>query len=471
MERVPVSYLVGEAASWKHKGIPEAADPNYNVKMTGAGGNDGDDSPVLTPFNVPESVVLQPAPAGCPRHGAVVGRMKNKHHNLWVLLLREQDVVTGKYMQEVENAMIEIIGKVHPKVIFICTTCIDLFLASDYEALGRKIERNYGVRVGITRMEPVLNGRLINDIIKTNFGVYSVLRKEENLPMLNEVNIIGREFLPAAESDLPIILKNAGIDRVNHILHFKTLKEADRMCRARLNIAVEYGSLEAAEYMKEKWGIPYVYIENGFTPEHIHANYMKIGEALGIELDDGVYLQAVKEKIQETVEACGDDTFAIGESVDKRSYRAAEDFCKMGFHVAGVFSRTIFGEDYDTLARLAEYNPKMRLYISSLPGMMEYIEHPDCFDFSVGLSGVFGRKCPNMKNIPCGERYCDYYTLEKVLNGILAAKREKENMDFQTVNRNVMDETIEQKLSDEELRRLAAVRLKKWGTYRNEKSV
>ena len=422
MDRKLAVFSAAEMLAWKESGIPEKWHPYNNlITLTTGGGNDGGGSPIRSPFVVPECAVLEIMPRGCPRHGDVVKMLSPLlRGKLWHLRLEEKDVATGQYLKEAEKAIEEVVARSDPKpkALFLVLTCMDLLLGSDYPSLARKMEKKLGIRIGITQMEPVVNGKLDRDYEIIIKEIHAVLRGDNTQEKLNAVNVLGREAPPNPNGDLVKILKQAGIEKIHHIAQFETLEEADIMCRSRLNIAIEYSALPAAQMMEKRWGIPYIFLENSFHPEEIRKNYKRLGEALQLELDDTVFYDEIQRKLEATLPRCRDDRFVIGEMLDKRPLRAAKEFLQLGFSVEAVFNKILLDEDYPHLESIVDINPDVQVYISRHPSMMMYLDAPVDYTLGIGMNPFLQRKSPVTRAVQGFERYPEYAALGKILDDI-----------------------------------------------------
>ena len=420
MDRKLAVFSAAEMLAWKESGIPEKWHPYNNLitLMTG-GGSDGGGSPIRSPFVVPECAVLEIMPRGCPRHGDVVKMLSPLlRGKIWHLRLEEKDVATGQYLKEAEKAIEEVVARSNPKALFLVLTCMDLLLGSDYPSLAKKMEKKLGVRIGITQMQPVVNGKLDRDYEIIIKEIHGVLRGDKTQEKLNAVNILGREAPPNPNGDFVKILKQAGVENVYHIAQFKTLEEADIMCRSKLNIAIEYGALPAAKMMEKRWGIPYIFIENSFHPDEIRSNYKRLGEALQLQLDDATYYDEVQQKLESVLEKCKDDRVVIGEMLDKRPLRAAKEFMQLGFPVEGVFNKILLDEDYPHLEAIVSMNPDVQVYISRHPSMMKYLDEPVDYTLGFGMNPFLQKKSPVTRSVQDFERYPEYAALGKLLDDL-----------------------------------------------------
>ncbi len=436
-ENRPKAFSIQQVKEWMENGIPKEYDQNFQLRFPPSGGSDGDISPPRTPLLLPESVMLMVCPSACGRHGALGNREAEKENRYYMLRLMEHQIVTGSYMKVIEEAANEIM-ETHiptPKVLFLCGTCMDVLLASDYEPILKRLETKWGIRCGFTRMEPILNKVYIPGERRTLKNIYGILRSTVEQEKLPAVNIIGRDMAIPKESDLWCLLKQAGIEKLCHITQCRTVKEVDQMTRSVLNIGVEPRSKDACQEMEKRLGIPWILLENSYDPDDIHNSYMKLSEKLGNKINDSQeYIRAVQQ-LKELKNTMNGKRIAVGEGMDRRPFKAVKDLVKWGISVETVFTRFLDREDKENVKWLCTKSPDLKVYMSSLPEMILYAQNPENYDFVLGLSEEFYMRASNTKSFSPETRYPDYYTIRNLVKGIKTAKTaaEKTESDKQKI--------------------------------------
>ena len=61
--------------------------------------------------------------------------------------MNETDLVTGRHLRKLSQAVQEILEVASAKVVVICITCVDALLATDLESIAQKIEQQTGVHI------------------------------------------------------------------------------------------------------------------------------------------------------------------------------------------------------------------------------------------------------------------------------------------------------------------------------------
>lgn len=471
----PLCFSIHEIKEWLAAGPPYPVDPSRDLVYPSAGYVDsGNIKTTRDPLALPDSMMLQIFPEACSRHATLGSILRGYKNRTWLLKLQEADLVTGKYIDQVEQAVKEMIQERHPKIIFLCGTCIDQLLGTDYDSLGAKLEKRWGVRFGTAYMEPMMKDKKLPFKSKDLRALHSVIRADPDAPKKRWVNLIGRPLPPAKESELYQVLKQAGIERVLHFSEAGTVEELDDMGRACLNIGLEKRAKMACELMERKHHIPYVLLDNSFLPEEIHDNYIRIGQALGCELNDLEYGAEVKRELSELLPRLTGMKIAVGETIQARSLKAAAELAELGFQIDSVFTLTIQKEDIPFVEILCSRCPQSRVYFSGSPEILSYCAQPETFDLVLGLSDHYYAGSPMALSFSANSQYCDYYSVLSLTHRIqteLDRGKENEVPGYPTDQHNRYD----QKYLRERLRAEAEQKakdigqsgcLKRWGVYR-----
>ena len=85
---------------------------------------------------LPGSVMLLVAPGCCGRNTSLVSSLPAYQDRFFYLNMDETDVVTGRHLKKVPQAVEEVVNclKQKPSVVMICITCVDALLGTDMSA-------------------------------------------------------------------------------------------------------------------------------------------------------------------------------------------------------------------------------------------------------------------------------------------------------------------------------------------------
>lgn len=98
---------------------------------------------------IPDSVMLLVAPGCCGRNTSLISRMPEYDHRFFYLMMDETDVVTGRHLKKIPQAVQEVVESLEkrPSVVMICITCVDALLGTDMERVCRRAEEQAGLPV------------------------------------------------------------------------------------------------------------------------------------------------------------------------------------------------------------------------------------------------------------------------------------------------------------------------------------
>ena len=153
MKREAICYTAGELAERGKNNIPDELLSGNNLVYS---------SPATLAYNspgaegfgvkraglsVPESVMLIVAPGCCGRNTSLISSMPEYKNRFFYLEMTEPDLVTGRHLNKIPDAVMEILtflkegGKSIPRVVMICITCVDALLGTDMDRVCRMISQ------------------------------------------------------------------------------------------------------------------------------------------------------------------------------------------------------------------------------------------------------------------------------------------------------------------------------------------
>ena len=225
MTKKPYSISAGELAARGPERIPEAFVPNCHLIYS---------SPATLFYNspgaigfgvkraglvIPESVMLLVSPGCCGRNSTILSAEEGYADRMFYLLMDETDLVTGRHLKKIPEAVAEILetAKPRPKVVLICITCVDALLGTDLERVCREAREKTGVTVVPSYMYALEREGRKPPMAAIRQTVYSLLEPAEGRKDPRMVNLMGFFSALDPESDLIALLKQAGIRRVNQV--------------------------------------------------------------------------------------------------------------------------------------------------------------------------------------------------------------------------------------------------------------
>ncbi|VAX27706.1 Nitrogenase FeMo-cofactor scaffold and assembly protein NifE, partial [hydrothermal vent metagenome] len=219
----------------------------------------------------------------------------------------EIDIVYGSESR-LFNAIVQTYRSVHPKAIFVYSTCVSGLIGEDLDAICRKAEDACGIRVipvnapgfvGPKNLGNRIAGEvLLDSVIGTGEPPDNLLAKGGFINLIGEYNIAGDLWL------IEPALRKAGIRIMSRITGDATFEEITYAHRADLNVVVCSRALvNVAKEMERKYGIPYVEVsffgktEMAKALRGIGNGFSRSGRLSGLSDFD------LKQKIDEVIES------------------------------------------------------------------------------------------------------------------------------------------------------------------------
>jgi nitrogenase molybdenum-cofactor synthesis protein NifE len=221
-------------------------------------------------------------PIGCASYtwdirGSLSSGSEN-YRNSFSTDLREQDVIFGGE-KKLEGAIHEIVKEYSPKLIFVYSTCIVGVIGDDVEAVCKRAEQKYSIRVIPVQSSGFAGNKSMG--YKAACRALLKLMGEPEVERTEGINFLGDFNLAGEMWIITNYLKQVGINVIAKITGDSTYQEIINAPRASLNIVQCAGSMTyLAKEMEEKYGIPYIKV-SFFGIEDTRTSLINIANALG----------------------------------------------------------------------------------------------------------------------------------------------------------------------------------------------
>ena len=252
---------------------------------------------IWTLSSIEDACVVEFGPAGTTHYAVEgIGSLNgNDQAKIYSTHMDQSDVTFGKY-DRLEKAIIEIDENIKPKYMFVMASSISSIIGADIESVCDMLKDKVNAK-----LIPITTGGLKDDY---NVGIEYMLNtlvkeitKDTDERDVNKYNIIGANidkynYLSDVE-ELKRTMKELFYKDANTIFTCDTsIESIENAAKASLNIVVRKEGLKAAEYMKEKYNIPYVY--NSLYGLNNMTNFIKeIEKVSGYELNQEQYKKEV----------------------------------------------------------------------------------------------------------------------------------------------------------------------------------
>lgn len=348
-------------------------------------------------LSVPESVMLLVAPGCCGRNTSAISSMRAYHHRYFYLMMDETDLVTGRHLKVIPEAVEEVCNSLEkkPEVVMICITCVDALLGTDMERVCRRAEERTGVRVKPCYMYALTREGRKPPMVHVRQSIYSMLEQRQRRS--SSVNIMGF-FAPLNDgSELYDLLRQAGVRTIREIGRCKTYEEFQGMAEANFNLVLNPEARFAAEDLQYKLGIPSVELTRLYQIDRISRQYEAFGQALGVHFETEEFRKEAEAAVERFRQAYPETVFAVGEAMNGNPFELALALTRYGFRVAEIYG-TIAPEYYVYVNKLAQLSPETKIYSNLEPTMLYYRCSESAADLTIGKdAGYYHPDCPNVQ--------------------------------------------------------------------------
>ena len=247
--------------------------------------------------------------------------------------------ISGNYEEMIGKVVSDLYEIVEPTphIFFIAVFCIDDFLGTDEEAMLEALHTRFpGKKFAVNHIDPVTLNKNKNMGMKKHVNLFSFL--EEPTEKDNGVNFLGSFVSLEPDCEFMFLLKSWGVSRVRELFHCHTYEEYQDMAKSQLSIVLRFIAERSAEYLQERFDIPYYSFTASYDVHYIVEGYRQIAAMLGHEAPDfSTEIAEVLEDATKTIDAIGDMKIAVDASASLKPFSVAKALLEYGFKVKYVF--------------------------------------------------------------------------------------------------------------------------------------
>jgi len=308
---------------------------------------------------VPESYQLFVCPFACGRHGAIGAIDHGIKDRLSYLYIDEADIVSGRYEDlviEATDELLQVLGY-RPRALMIFVSCLDDLLATDHEAFLSVLRAKYpDMRFTVGHMNPIQMGGKVPPHVSVQSKIYGLLDAGKRVQDPTSVNIIGNHVPLAPESELVQVLAQHGYT-ARQIGTCTTFEDFQMMAASSLNIVVRPTALQAAQQMKQRLGIDYLYAPLTHDTAELDGYYQQLSDLLfeGSELPVQRWRDELADCALQVLKAVGDKPISVDYSATNRPFTLAKTLHNMGFAVKEVMANECIPLEADARAWLEDH--------------------------------------------------------------------------------------------------------------------
>lgn len=339
-------------------------------------------------LSIPGSIMLLIGPGCCGRNTTILGEQGGYQDRFYFYILDETDIVTGRHLQKIPQAVAEIVEsrREKPSVVMLCMTCVDALLGTDMERVSRNAASVCGVPVVPCYMYALTREGRKPPMVDVRRALCSLLEKQPR--HRRTVNLLGF-FSPLQEDcELYPILRQMGLVRIQELSRCRNFDEYLAMSQANFNLILHPESWLAAQDMEKRLGIPSITLTRLYQVSQIHRQYMALSRALGSPIDDEPWLEQARQAVNAIRTRFSGVTVAIGGMQNGNAYEMALALTRYGFIVREIYA-SLSPDDFVYLRHLAQWSPDTEVYSNLSPTMLYYegASHP--VDLTIGKDAAW----------------------------------------------------------------------------------
>ncbi len=323
-----------------------------------------------TALLIPESHEIFVCALGCLRGVVLTAAEMNALDRYSAIEIREEDVLRGGMEELMIEGVADIIRKLHsrPRAILLFISCQHYFLAYDQSIVFAALrERFPDIRFLDCYMIPTLRKSGMPPVVKMKIQLYRLWEKRPADP--KKVNLIGSDLETANTSELVRMLENAGYEFWD-LYRCRNFDDYLSMSEACLNLVCEPAAIPAAEDLKERLGMDYLYLSCSFDFDRLEKNYEMLAAALGFDLPDLTADRArAEEAIAHAAGLISDTPVTLDYTFTFLTLGFARMLLEHGFRVKEIYTDSFVPEEAEDFAWIREHEPDLVISATTRPGM------------------------------------------------------------------------------------------------------
>ena len=369
-------------------------------------------------LRIPESHSLYICPPACGRRHGIRAIKNGEKDHVSFLYVTPNDLSGGAYEQEIGDAVFELLALLahKPRVFELYFNCVDDFLGTDEKPLLASLESRFpDVRFVALRHNPVAFHEKIKPGERAHAQLFSLLSPAEKD---DGINFIGN-FVPLhPDNELFAILSEWSIAPVRQIFACKSYDEYMRLANSRLNLVLHEMGTYAAQQMKERLGMDWLFLPPSYRPAQIKEQYAALAHALGKPVPDlDGYEAQLMQEAEETKKALAGREIVVDSGASMRPCGLARALLELGFSVHAIFLIHPKDSDEEDRQWLEKNCPDLMLLSQEDCGRLSERALPDN-PICIGFDSAYLLKSARFVDAYHDEGLFGYYGLRSVLFGL-----------------------------------------------------
>lgn len=316
---------------------------------------------IRTAMLVPEMYMLFVCPAACGRHGAIAAIEQGCKDRVGYLCIEENEVVLGSYQEAIREALPRLLDRLDPKpkAFMVVVSCIDDLLGTDYEDMISEFESTFRIPFRLGRMNPISLDNKLPPGLRIQRDMYDFLEPAAE-PGRFIAHVGAFQPIHAGSEIRQLLHENAGLD-LRHISEFDSFAEFQHLASARIGLVTRPEGVEAAQNLRRKIGLPFLFAPTSFSYAAIAEAYDKLADQLGYDFDLGGSIASRKIAEEKSGDLAGKYSISIDDSATCSPFDMARALVEAGFGVKEIFTHKLPSYERRALEWLAKNSPETRI--------------------------------------------------------------------------------------------------------------
>ena len=197
----------------------------------------------------------------------------------------------------------------------------------------------------------------------------------------------------------------------------KTFREYQSMANSRLNLVLMVMGKMAAERMRERFGIPALYLPPSYDLDTILKNYRLIAETLGKPLPPETYekeLGEAKAAVRHALAMVGELPVVVDTYGTRNPFSLARTLCGYGFRVRAVIASHAKENDRDDMDYLIRNHPEIEIVRGLDQKVISGYHFPQEL-LAIGYDGAYLTRARHFADIRHDESFYGFQGVTKLM--------------------------------------------------------
>lgn len=319
---------------------------------------------------VPEAHQIYVCAINCMRGVVLTAAEMGASRRFSCVILKEEDITRGTVADVTRQGVADVLHKLGaagslPPCVMVFPVCTHHFLGVNMAHIYSELEREFPT-IDFVRayMDPIMKRRRSPDqwLRKVMFDPLRPCPADRGL-----VACLGADFALDDDCELRNVLRAGGYELIQ-LQDVVTYAQYKKLARAATLVSTYPNACYGIDKLARRLGRTHLYVPSSFSYQEIQSHYLRLRDALGIDLPDfASEVGRCEDALAQTADKLGTTPIAIDASVHPRPLGLARLLLEHGMCVREVYLDAVSPEEEADLAWLREYAPHVELSSIVLP--------------------------------------------------------------------------------------------------------